>query len=67
MRARLHERVQLLAGLDVQHIGMTGTYNGPAIEPLDGNPDAFGPLAEKQNLAFEREHQHPSGPRPISR
>jgi TonB family protein len=54
VRARMHERVQLLAGLDVAYFSATGKYTGPAIEPLDGNPNAFGPLAQKQNLDFDR-------------
>ena len=54
VRARMHDRLQLLAGLDVGHISAKGKYNGPAIEPIDGNPDAFGSLVDKQNVAFDR-------------
>ncbi len=54
LRARLHERVRLMAGLDVSDVWMDGRYTGPAIEPLDGNPDAFGPLADKRNVSLNR-------------
>jgi TonB family protein len=54
-RARLHDRVRLMAGLDIQYLHFAANYFGPALEPIEGNPRAFDALATKKNVSFDRE------------
>jgi TonB family protein len=53
-RARLTNSVRLIGGLDIQDLYAEGKYNGPALTQLDGDPDVFGPVTGKQNVAFDR-------------
>jgi TonB family protein len=55
-RARIDERVRLMAGLDLQYLKYRAKYFGPALEPLDGNPAAFDALATKKNVSYDREN-----------
>jgi len=53
-RARLSERVRLIAGLDLADARVAVKYNGPAVRQLDGDPSVFGPLTGAQYLALDR-------------
>jgi TonB family protein len=54
LRAQVASRVRLIGGLDIAETAAQVTYNGPAVQQLDGNPDAFGALTGLQNLALDR-------------
>jgi len=55
-RVRAHERLRLLAGVDVAGMWiMNGKYNGPRITQLDGDPTTFGPLTGQTNYQLDRD------------
>lgn len=47
-RARAHERLRLIGGIDLAYVWLDGRYSGPAITQLDGDPDVFGPLTGRE-------------------
>ena len=55
-RARVHERLKLLAGLDAAGMWIVkGNYNGPRITQLDGDPSTFGALTGQTDYQLHRD------------
>ena len=55
-RVRAHERLRLLAGVDVAGMWIVnGNYNGPRITQLDGDPGTFGPLTGQTDYQLHRD------------
>ncbi|HEX2659326.1 MAG TPA: TonB-dependent receptor, partial [Polyangia bacterium] len=57
-RARLHDRLRVIGGLDIAELWFDGNYNGPAIRQFDGDPDTFGSLTNMNNIAFKTTYNY---------
>jgi TonB family protein len=53
-RARLGDRLKLMAGLDASYNWFNLTYNGPPGTQIDGDPDAFGPLTGRSSVQVDQ-------------
>ena len=51
-RARLHSRLRLIGGLDIDEVWFDGKYKGPPIRQLDGDPDTFGSLTNMKIVDY---------------
>jgi TonB family protein len=55
LRARLGDRVRLMGGLDLFEFWIDhGNYTGPAVQQIDGNPNAFGAFTGQQSYTIDR-------------